>query len=91
MEAVVSNTRLRMERGVGVAGNGMGLLNGQTTKQDFIDLVEWLWDGVVYKARLRNMGLHHQVYLGHVPKDFREPIRGIHDLLRQKTPSLLIL
>jgi hypothetical protein len=28
-EALVWNTRLRMQRGVGVVGNGMGLLNGQ--------------------------------------------------------------
>jgi hypothetical protein len=32
MEVLVCTTRLRMERGVEVAGNGMGLLNGQTTK-----------------------------------------------------------
>jgi hypothetical protein len=29
MEALVLNTRLRMQRGVGVAGNGVGLLNVQ--------------------------------------------------------------
>jgi hypothetical protein len=27
-----------MDRGVGVAGNGVGLLNGQTTKRDSIAL-----------------------------------------------------
>jgi hypothetical protein len=32
-EALVWNTRLRMDKGVGVAGNGMDLLNNQTTKQ----------------------------------------------------------
>jgi hypothetical protein len=34
MEALVWNSRLRMERRVGAAGNGMGLLNSQTTRQD---------------------------------------------------------
>jgi hypothetical protein len=42
-------------------------------------------------SRLRNTEPRPQVYLGHVPKVFREPIRGFYDLLRQKTPSLLIL
>jgi hypothetical protein len=37
-EALVWNTRLRMDRGVGIAGNGMDLLNGQTTKYDSIAL-----------------------------------------------------
>jgi hypothetical protein len=32
-----------------------------------------------------------KVDLGHVPKDFMDQIRGFHDLLRQKPPSLLIL
>jgi hypothetical protein len=50
MEALVWNTRLRMERGVGVAGNGVGLLNGKTTKQESIALVEGVEGGVVYKA-----------------------------------------
>jgi hypothetical protein len=35
-EALVWNTRLRMEKGMGVVGNGVGLLNGQTTKGDSI-------------------------------------------------------
>jgi hypothetical protein len=39
-EAIAWNTRLRMERGVGVAGNGVGLLSDQATKQDSIDLEE---------------------------------------------------
>jgi hypothetical protein len=39
-EALVWNNRLRMERGVGIAGNGVGLLNGPTTKVDSIASVE---------------------------------------------------
>jgi hypothetical protein len=35
---------------VGLAGNGMNLLNGQTTKQDSIALVEGLGSGFVYRA-----------------------------------------
>jgi hypothetical protein len=31
--------------------------------------------------RLKNTEPPHQVYLGHVPKVFREPIRSFHDLL----------
>jgi hypothetical protein len=52
MEALVWNTRLRIERGVGVAGNGMGLLNGQTTKRDSIASVEGLGGGIVYRTLL---------------------------------------
>jgi hypothetical protein len=39
-EAIVWNTRLRLQRGVGVGGSGVGLLNGQTTKRDSIASVE---------------------------------------------------
>jgi hypothetical protein len=39
-EVLVWNTRLRIERGVRVAGNGVGLLNGRTTKRDSIALEE---------------------------------------------------
>jgi hypothetical protein len=35
---------------MGVAGNGMGLLNGQTTKRDSIALLEGVGGGIVYKA-----------------------------------------
>jgi hypothetical protein len=45
-EALLWNTRFRMQRGVGVAGNGVGLLNGQTSKSDSIDSPEG--GGVVY-------------------------------------------
>jgi hypothetical protein len=45
-EALVWNTRLRMEEGVGVAGNCVGLFNSQTTKRDSIALEED--GGVVY-------------------------------------------
>jgi hypothetical protein len=51
MEALVWNTRLRMQGGVGVTDIGVGLLNGQTTKRDSIASVE----GVVYKAGLWDM------------------------------------
>jgi hypothetical protein len=39
-----------MERGVGVAGNDMDLLNGQSTKRDSITSLEGVGGGVVYKA-----------------------------------------
>jgi hypothetical protein len=39
----------------------------------------------------RNAEPRRQVSLGQVPKVFREPIRGFHELLRQEPPSLLIL
>jgi hypothetical protein len=48
----------------------MGLLNGQTTKQESRALVERVVGGVVYKAEVQDTGPHRQVYLGHVPKDF---------------------
>jgi hypothetical protein len=89
MEVLVWNFRLRMQRGVWVAGNGIGLLHGQTTKRDSITSMEGVW--VVYKAWLKNTGLHHQVYLGHIPKVFRDPVRDFNDLLRKKPPSLLLL
>jgi hypothetical protein len=50
MEALVWNTRLRMERGMGVAGSGMSLLNVHTTKQDSIALAEGLGVSVIYRA-----------------------------------------
>jgi hypothetical protein len=49
LEALVLNTRLRMQRGVGVAGSGLCLLNGHTTKGDSIASVEGVGDGVIYK------------------------------------------
>jgi hypothetical protein len=36
-------------------------------------------------------GLHSQVDLDHVPKVFREPVRGFSNLLRQKPPFLFNL
>jgi hypothetical protein len=50
MEALVWNARLSMQRGVGVAGNVVGLLNGETTKRNSIASVEG--GGIVYKAGL---------------------------------------
>jgi hypothetical protein len=35
-----------------------------------------------------NEALRRQVSLGHVPKIFKVPIRGFHDLLRQATLSV---
>jgi hypothetical protein len=80
-----------MDRGVGVVGNGMGVLNGQVTKRDSTALEEG--DGLftVNTTGVKDRGLHHQVGLGHVPKVYRQPIRGFHALLRQKPPFLLIL
>jgi hypothetical protein len=49
-----------------------------------------VWGGVVYKAWL-DTGPSHQVYLGHVPKIIREPIRGFHDLLKKKPLSVDII
>jgi trimethylamine:corrinoid methyltransferase-like protein len=37
------------------------------------------------------MGPHHQAYWGHVPKVFRELIRGFHDILRQVPVSMATL
>jgi hypothetical protein len=70
MDKLVSNTRLVMQRGVGLAGNGVGFLNGQTTKRDNIASVEGVGSSVVYKARLKDTEPRLQVYLGHVPKVF---------------------
>jgi hypothetical protein len=68
---------------MGVAGNGVGFLNSQTTKRDSIASVEVVGSGVVYKARLKDTEPRLQVYLGHVPKVFTEPIRGFRGLQRQ--------
>jgi hypothetical protein len=40
MEALVWNTKLRMQRGVGIIGNGVGLLNGQTATRNSIASTE---------------------------------------------------
>jgi hypothetical protein len=44
----------------------------------------------VNRAGVKDRGLYHQMDLGHIPKIFRELIRGSHDLLRKEPPSLLI-
>jgi hypothetical protein len=75
-----------MQRGVRVAGNGTGLLNGQTLKGDSIASVEGAGGGVVFKAGLKDTEPYCEVYLGHMPKVFRGPLRGFHDLLRQSRP-----
>jgi hypothetical protein len=58
----------------GVAGNGVGFLNGQNTKRDSIALEGE--GAVVYSKRagVNNRGHRRQVNLGHVPNVFREPI-----------------
>jgi hypothetical protein len=42
-EALVWNTRLRMQRRVELAGSDVGLLNGQTTKRDSVASVGGLF------------------------------------------------
>jgi hypothetical protein len=71
-EALVWNTRLRMQKEVGVAGNGGDVLNGQTTKQDSVA------SGVgelftVNTAGNKDRGPCRQADLHHVPKVFRQP------------------
>jgi hypothetical protein len=80
-----------MDIGVGVADNGIGLINGQTTKQDSIGPEEGEGLFTVNIAGVKDMGPRGQMDLGHVLKVFREPIRSFHDLLTEKPPSLLIM
>jgi hypothetical protein len=40
--------------------------------------VEGAWVGLITK-RFKNTEPRRQMYLGHVPKVFREPISGFHD------------
>jgi hypothetical protein len=82
MEALGWNIRLVMQRGVGVASSGVGFLNCQTTKRDYIALVEGVAGGVVYKVGLQDTGQPRQVYLNHVPKVSTDQIRGFSDLPR---------
>jgi hypothetical protein len=70
-EALVWNTRLRMQRGVVVAGNGMSLLSGQTTKWDSIASVEGVLGGVVYKQ-----GLGYVMALPRLPGSCRRSFYG---------------
>jgi hypothetical protein len=80
MKALVWNTRFRMERGVWVTDNGEIPSFGQ--------------GGGLFTfntARVKDKGLSPQVDLGHVLQVLESPLRGFHDLLRQKPPSLLIL
>jgi hypothetical protein len=55
--------------------------------QASVEGVEW---GCL-QSRVKDTETRCQVYLGHVPKDFREQIRDFHDLLRNEPPFLLIL
>jgi hypothetical protein len=84
MEALVWNTRLKIDRGMGVADNCVVLLNGQTTKQDSIALVERVGGCGCLQTRGLGYGTMSPMYLSHVPKVVMEPIRGFYDVLRQK-------
>jgi hypothetical protein len=53
IEMLIWNTRLKMQRGVEVTGNGVGLLNGQTTKRDSIASLEAVGVGLFTKQRFR--------------------------------------
>jgi hypothetical protein len=55
MEALVWNTSLRKQRGVGVGGNNVGLLIVQTTKRDYIASVEEVGVGLFARATRRNI------------------------------------
>jgi hypothetical protein len=68
-EVLVSNTRLREQREVGVEGSVVGLLNDQTTKRESIPSEEALF--VFNRAGVKDRGPHRQVYLGHVSKSFK--------------------
>jgi hypothetical protein len=72
-EELVSNTRLRKERGVGIAGNGMGLLNGLTTNRYSIAFVEG------GGGCLQSKGVGYSTASPSVPgsclKNLREPIK----------------
>jgi hypothetical protein len=71
MEPLACNNRMTMQRGVGLAGSGVGLSYGQTTKRD--SLAPWKGWAFVYKARVNDTG-PRQVYLSHVPEVISEPI-----------------
>jgi hypothetical protein len=88
-EGLVRDTGMRVSRQlVCVLGE---TLNGQTTKGDAIASEEGEGLFTVKVGMVKDRGLCRQLDLGHVPKVYREPIKGFHDLLRQKPPSLLML
>jgi hypothetical protein len=91
MEAIVRNNRLRMVRGVGVAGNGACLRNDQTTERDSIAPMEG--EGGVLLFTDQGFRIRDCVakWTWVMSRNFRETVRGFHDLLRQKPPSQLIL
>jgi hypothetical protein len=62
-----------------------------TANSDSIASVEGVELFIVNRAGLRDRGPHRQAAPSHVPRVSGDPIRGYHDLLRQKTPSLFIL
>jgi hypothetical protein len=79
-----------MQKGAGVAVNGVGLQMAR--RQSEITSFGGRGRGWgCLKIRLKDMELCRQVYLGHVLKVFREPIRGFYDMLKLKPTSLLIL
>jgi hypothetical protein len=71
--------QMRMERGMGLAGNGVGLLNGQTTKRDSITSEDG--GGGLFRvntAGFMDRGPRHQVDLGCVLKrQFLEEPQGV--------------
>jgi hypothetical protein len=73
MEALVWNTRSRTQRGVEVAGNFVGLLNGE------IPSIGGRVGVGLFTNRLKDRRQGRYVSLGHVGEVFREPIRGFHD------------
>jgi hypothetical protein len=73
---------------VGVAGNGVGLLNGQTIKRDSMTSEEGEGLFTLNTTGVKDRVSSRHEDLGHVANVFKEMIRGLYDLLRQKPPSL---
>jgi hypothetical protein len=63
----------------GVAGNGVGLLNGQNTKLGSIAMEDGEGLNMVNRGGVTYRGPRRKVGLGHVPKAFRKQIKGFHD------------
>jgi hypothetical protein len=87
-EALVRDTCVRMKGGVVVEGSGMGF-GGNVKWPDYKVRFHSFGGGgwglfTVSRAMAKDRELRHKVDLDHVPKVFREPIRGFHDLPRQK-------
>jgi hypothetical protein len=81
-EALIWDTRVRMEEGVGVPGSGVGF--GRSVKEPaYSPRAERVF--IVNRTVVTDGGPRRRVDLGHVRKVFREPIRGFYNLLRQKS------